>query len=139
MGWIQIRIYPELLPGSGSRKTQSWIRIRNKSFQIHNTDLRAKQLLLVGKHLITGRKKKCCGSRSSQFAEQQIQILRFKWSIVDNNLDHSQQNLHKIISLKVTLQFFKARSESASGKNEYGYTFHSHAHPNPFLSHDLKK
>ena len=27
----------ELLPGSGTRKIQSWIRIRNKSFRIHNT------------------------------------------------------------------------------------------------------
>ena len=38
IGWIQIRIDPELLPGSGTRKIQSWIRIRNKSFRIHNTD-----------------------------------------------------------------------------------------------------
>ena len=41
IGWIRIRMDPELLPGygSGSRKIQSWIRIRirNKSFQIHNT------------------------------------------------------------------------------------------------------
>ena len=35
MGWIRIRIDPELLPGSGTRKIQSWIR--NKSFRIHNT------------------------------------------------------------------------------------------------------
>ena len=39
--WIRIRMDPELLPGSGSgsgtRKIQSWIRIRNKSFRIHNT------------------------------------------------------------------------------------------------------
>ena len=27
---------PELLPGSGTRKIQSWIRIRNKSFQTRN-------------------------------------------------------------------------------------------------------
>ena len=42
MGWIRIRMDPELLPGSGSgtRKIQSWIQIRNKSFRIHNTDLR---------------------------------------------------------------------------------------------------
>ena len=33
---------PELLPGSGSgtRKIQSWIRIRNKSFRIRNTDFK---------------------------------------------------------------------------------------------------
>ena len=41
MGWIRIRMDQELLPGSGyesgTRKTQSWIRIRNKSFRIHNT------------------------------------------------------------------------------------------------------
>ena len=43
-GWIRIRIRmdPELLPGSGSgsgtRKIQSWIRIRNKSFRIQNTE-----------------------------------------------------------------------------------------------------
>ena len=29
-GWIRIRMDPELLPGSGTRKIQSWIRIRNK-------------------------------------------------------------------------------------------------------------
>ena len=40
MGWIRIRMDPELLPGSGSRtrKIPSWIWIRNKSFRIHNTD-----------------------------------------------------------------------------------------------------
>ena len=41
MGWqrIRIRMDPELLPGSGSgtRKIQSLIRIRDKSFRIHNT------------------------------------------------------------------------------------------------------
>ena len=39
MGWIRIRIHmdPELLPGYGTRKIQSWIRIRNKSFLIRNT------------------------------------------------------------------------------------------------------
>ena len=39
MDWIRIRMDPELLHGSGTRKIQSWIRIRNKSFQIHNTAL----------------------------------------------------------------------------------------------------
>ena len=29
MGWIQIRMDPELLTRSGTRKIQSWIRIRN--------------------------------------------------------------------------------------------------------------
>ena len=40
MGWIRIRMDPELLPGSGSgtRKIQSWIWIRNKSFRIHNNN-----------------------------------------------------------------------------------------------------
>ena len=40
IGWIRIRD-PELLPGSGSgtRIIQIWIRIRNKSFRIHNTAL----------------------------------------------------------------------------------------------------
>ena len=39
IGWIQIRIRMDLtlLPGSGTRKIKSWIRIRNKSFRIHNT------------------------------------------------------------------------------------------------------
>ena len=37
MGWIRIRMDPTLLPGSGTRKIQSWIRIQNKSFRIHNT------------------------------------------------------------------------------------------------------
>ena len=37
MGWIQIRMDTELLPGSGTRKIQSWIRTRNKSFWIRNT------------------------------------------------------------------------------------------------------
>ena len=39
MGWIRIRMDPdlELLPGSGTQKVQSWIRIRNKSFWIHTT------------------------------------------------------------------------------------------------------
>ena len=39
MAWIRIRMDPELLLGSGfgTRKIQSWIRIRNKSFRIHNT------------------------------------------------------------------------------------------------------
>ena len=36
IGWIRIGMDPELLPGSGTRKIQSWIR--NKSFRIHNTD-----------------------------------------------------------------------------------------------------
>ena len=35
MGWIRIRMDPELLHGSETRKFQSWIR--NTSFQIHNT------------------------------------------------------------------------------------------------------
>ena len=39
MGWIRIRMDPELLPGSGSRKIQRWIRIQNKSFRIHNTGI----------------------------------------------------------------------------------------------------
>ena len=34
--WIRIRMDPELLPGSVTRKIQSWIRIRNKSFRIHH-------------------------------------------------------------------------------------------------------
>ena len=44
MGWILIRIRmdPELLPGSGTQKIQSWIRIRNKSFRIHNTGYKLK-------------------------------------------------------------------------------------------------
>ena len=41
MSWIQICMDPEILPGfgSGTRKIQSWIRIRirNKSFRIQNT------------------------------------------------------------------------------------------------------
>ena len=37
MGWIRIRKDLKFLPGSGTRKIQSWIRIRNKSFRIHNT------------------------------------------------------------------------------------------------------
>ena len=36
MGWIRIRMDPELWPGSRFRKIQTWIR--NKSFRIHNTD-----------------------------------------------------------------------------------------------------
>ena len=35
MGWIWIRMDPELFPGSGTRKIQSWTR--NKSFWICNT------------------------------------------------------------------------------------------------------
>ena len=35
-GWIRIRMDRKLLPGSGTRKIQSWIRVRNKSFRIHN-------------------------------------------------------------------------------------------------------
>ena len=38
IGWIRICMDPELLPGSGTRKIQSWIRIRYKSFRIRNTD-----------------------------------------------------------------------------------------------------
>ena len=42
MGWIRIRMDPDpelgkLRAGSGTRKIQSWIRIRNKSFRIQNT------------------------------------------------------------------------------------------------------
>ena len=44
---IRIRMDPEIFPGSGTRKIQSWIRIRNKSFRIHNTDLN-NQLLSIG-------------------------------------------------------------------------------------------
>ena len=53
IGWIRIRMDLELLPGSGSgtRKIQSWIRIRNKSFRIHNTgdgySRRRKALILI--------------------------------------------------------------------------------------------
>ena len=36
MGWIRIRMDPELLPGSGFWKIQSWIRIQNKSFRIRD-------------------------------------------------------------------------------------------------------
>ena len=46
MGWIRIRLDPELLPGSGSRTQiiQSWIRIRNKSFRIRNSGFQANKL-----------------------------------------------------------------------------------------------
>ena len=46
MGWIRIRMDPELLPGSGSgtQKIESWIR--NKSFRIHNTGYMAMDVLL---------------------------------------------------------------------------------------------
>ena len=37
---IRIRMDLELLPGSGTWKIQSWFRIRNKSFRIHNTDFK---------------------------------------------------------------------------------------------------
>ena len=39
IGWIRIRMDPELLPesGSGTWKIESWIQIRNKSLRIHNT------------------------------------------------------------------------------------------------------
>ena len=39
MYYVGSVVDPELLPGSGSgtRKIQSWIRIRNKSFRIHIT------------------------------------------------------------------------------------------------------
>ena len=44
MGWIRIRMDPEILPGSGSGtwKIQSWIRIWNNQFRIHNTALKFK-------------------------------------------------------------------------------------------------
>ena len=47
MGWIRIRIDPELLSGSesGTRKIQSWIRLRNKSFRIRNTGYHHVQLV----------------------------------------------------------------------------------------------
>ena len=35
MGWIRIRMDPELLPGFGTQKIQSWIR--NISIRIRNT------------------------------------------------------------------------------------------------------
>ena len=46
MGWIQIRLDQELLPGSGSGtwKIQNWIRIRNKSFRIWNTDFKVRKI-----------------------------------------------------------------------------------------------
>ena len=37
VGWSRIRMDPELLPGSGTQKVQSWIR--NKSFRIRKTDI----------------------------------------------------------------------------------------------------
>ena len=46
MDWIRIRMDPELLPGSGTRKIQSWIQ--NKSFRIHNSDNTLKKLIFVG-------------------------------------------------------------------------------------------
>ena len=43
MGWIRIRMDPELLPGSGSgsgtRKIQSWIRIRIRNKHSGSTTL----------------------------------------------------------------------------------------------------
>ena len=39
MDWIRIRMDPELLPGTGTRKIPSLIRIQNKSFWICNTAL----------------------------------------------------------------------------------------------------
>ena len=48
IGWIRIRIRidPELLPGSRTRKIQSWILILNKSSRICNT------VYTVGKYFI---------------------------------------------------------------------------------------
>ena len=37
MVWIRIRMYLELLPGSGTQKIQR--RIRNKTFRIRNTNI----------------------------------------------------------------------------------------------------
>ena len=45
MGWIRIRMDPKLLPGSGTRKIQSWIRI-------HNTGYTDKKRWLMGYELI---------------------------------------------------------------------------------------
>ena len=49
MAWIRIRMDPKLLPGSesGTRKIQSWIRIRNKSLWIHNTAYSIIKLVLL--------------------------------------------------------------------------------------------
>ena len=49
IGWIRIRMDPELLPGSGSgtRKIQSWIRIRNKSFRIHQHCRKVFEIILL--------------------------------------------------------------------------------------------
>ena len=61
IGWILIRIRmnPELLPrsGSGTRKIQSWIRIRNKSFWIHTTAFNNYGLILATRITYTLYKK----------------------------------------------------------------------------------
>ena len=48
MALIRICMDPELLPGFGfgTRKIQSWIRIQNKFFRIHNTGLKYSKMIL---------------------------------------------------------------------------------------------
>ena len=86
IGWIRIRMDPELLPGSrsGTRKIQSWIRIWNKSFRIHNIDKKRKisSVFFLQRAETTDKNthKQCCGSgmiysgSSFEFSEFRIRI-----------------------------------------------------------------
>ena len=78
MGWIRICIDPELLPGSGTRKIQSWIRIRNKTFRIHNTGYKILALMVMQTVLRRLRRSFLAGarSRSKSVLSLQVQGLR---------------------------------------------------------------
>ena len=78
MAWI--RMDPELLPGSGTRKIQGWIRIRNKSFRIHNTASPTKDLgtifsTIAQKNFIK-IKKKCHANKIRKGNKETNQIMK---------------------------------------------------------------
>ena len=60
---------PELLPGSesGTQKIQSWIRIRNNSFRIHNTAYMCRKT----KGSVTGEEVKLLQKKMKQLFLQQ--------------------------------------------------------------------
>ena len=66
MGLIRIRMDQEILPVSGSvsgtRKIQSWIRIRNISFRIHNTGLNCVCVCTAHQYGQYRYLLRCCGA-----------------------------------------------------------------------------
>ena len=84
MAWIRIRMGPEILPGSGTRKIQSWIRIRNISFRIHNTATNAEKKKILQKEVLYSTY--CITERfpngKSSFLHQEIRTVKDRTALL---------------------------------------------------------